>query len=79
MKQKIGTVLDQRLVRRAKVYAAQRGQPLNAVFEDALRAWLNRADAKLATPSLVMGTAGNMAIDQTVLAALLAEDLYDAP
>ncbi len=79
MKQKIGTVLDQRLVRRAKVYAAQRGQPLNAVFEDALSAWLNRADAKLATPSLVMGTAGNMAIDQTVLAALLAEDLYDAP
>jgi 2-hydroxychromene-2-carboxylate isomerase len=79
MKQKIGTVLDQRLVRRAKVYAAQRGQPLNAVFEDALRAWLDRADVKLATPSLVMGTAGNLAIDQTVLAALLAEDLYDAP
>jgi len=79
MKQKIGTVLDQRLVRRAKVYAAQRGQPLNAVFEDALRAWLDRADVKLATPSLVMGTAGNLAIDQTILAALLAEDLYDAP
>lgn len=78
MKQKIGTVLDQRLVRRAKVYAAQRGQPLNAVIEDALRAWLDRAAATSAIPSRVAQTAGNMAIDPKVLAALLAEDFYDA-
>lgn len=78
MKQKLGTVLDQRLVRQAKVYAAQRGQPLNAVFEDALRAWLDRAGAKGARPSLVAGTAGNMAVDPAVLADLLAEDPYDA-
>lgn len=78
MKQKIGTVLDQRLVRRAKVYAAQRGQPLNAVIEDALRAWLDRAAATSAMPSRVAQTAGNMAIDPKALAALLAEDFYDA-
>lgn len=78
MKQKIGTVLDQRLVRRAKMYAAQRGQPLNAVIEDALRAWLDRAAATSAILSRVAQTAGNMAIDPKVLAALLAEDFYDA-
>lgn len=78
MKQKIGTVLDQRLVRRAKVYAAERGQPLNAVFEDALRAWLDQAVAKRQAQSLVAGTAGNMAIDPSALKALMAEDLYDA-
>lgn len=78
MKQKVGTVLDQRLVRRAKVLAAQRGQPLNAVIEDALRAWLDRAATPSPTPSLMAQTAGNMAIEPTVLAAILAEDLYDA-
>jgi len=78
MKQKVGTILDQRLIRRAKVYAGHRGQPLSAVFEDALRAWLDRVEAKRATPGLIAGTAGNMAMDAAVLAALLAEDVYDA-
>lgn len=78
MKQKIGTVLDQHLVRRAKVYAAQRGQPFNAVVEEALRALLDRAAAKAPAVSLVAQTAGSMAIDPAVLSALLAEDLYDA-
>ena len=78
MKRKIGTVLDQRLVQRAKLYAAQRGQPLNAVIEDALRAWLDRAAAKSLPTSLVAQTAGTLAIDPAVLATVLAEDLYDA-
>jgi hypothetical protein len=78
MKQKIGTVLDQHLVRRTKVYAAQRGQPFNRVVEEALRAWLDRAAAKSAAASLVAETAGNLAIDPAVLSTLLAEDLYDA-
>ncbi len=78
MRQKIGTVLDRRVVRRAKVYAAQRGQPFNAVIEEALRAWLDRPAAKSARASLVEQTAGNLAIDPAVLAGLLREDLYDA-
>ncbi len=78
MKQKIGTVLDHHLVRRTKVYAAQRGQPFSTVLEEALRAWLDRAAAKSPAASLVAETAGNLAIDPAVLSALLAEDLYDA-
>lgn len=78
MKQKIGTILDQRLLRRVKVYAAQRGQPVSAVFEDAIRALLDQAEVKAARPSVVAATAGSMAIDRTVLAAILAEDVYDA-
>ncbi len=77
MKQKIGTVLDQRLVRQAKTYAAQRGVPLNAVLEDALRAWLDRAP-RAGAASRVAQTAGNLSLDPVQLAALLAEDLYDA-
>lgn len=78
MKQKIGTVLDPRLLRRAKMYAAQRGRPVSAVLEEALRAWLDQAERKGARSSVVAETAGNMAIDQTMLAAILAEDVYDA-
>ena len=78
MKQKIGTVLDQRVVRRAKVYAAQRGKPFNAVVEEALRAWLDRGAAKSPAGSLIAQTAGNLAIDPAVLATLLREDLFDA-
>lgn len=78
VKQKIGTVLDQRLVRRAKGYAAQRGVPLNTVIEDALRAWLDRAGPGKRGASLVAQTAGNLALDPEQLAALLTEDLYDA-
>lgn len=78
MKQKVGTVLDQRLLRQAKTAAARRGRPLSAVIEEALRAWLERETQTMPTPSLVAQTAGNMAIDPTVLATILAEDIHDA-
>jgi len=78
MKQKVGTVLDARLVRRAKVYAAQRRRPLNSVIEEALAAWLDRPGAATPAGSLVARSAGSMAIDPNLLKTLLAEDLYDA-
>lgn len=78
MKQKVGTVLDQRLLRRAKAVAAQRGRPLSAVIEEALRAWLEREAEKAPTASLVAQTAGNMAVEPAVLATILAEDILDA-
>jgi hypothetical protein len=79
VKRKIGTVLDQHLIRRAKAHAGRRALPLSAVFEDALRAWLDQAEAKGPGPGLIRETAGNMAIEPAVLAALLAEDPYAAP
>ena len=78
MKQKVGTVLDARLVRRAKVYAAQRRRPLNSVIEEALAAWLDRPGAATPAGSLVARSAWSMAIDPNLLKTLLAEDLYDA-
>jgi hypothetical protein len=78
MKQKIGTVLDPRLIRRAKGNAAQRGVPLNTVIEDALRAWLDRGGVDRAPAVLAAQTAGNLALEPDRLARLLDEDLYDA-
>jgi hypothetical protein len=78
MKQKVGTVIDARLIRKAKVYAAQHRKPLSGVIEEALVAYLERATPKAASGGLMARTAGMLAIDPSILATLLAEDLYDA-
>jgi hypothetical protein len=77
MKQKLGTAVDQKLIRRAKAYAAERGIPLNTVIEDALRALLAQA-APPSGRSRIVETAGNLSLPADRLATLLAEDPYDA-
>ncbi len=77
MKQKLGTAVDQRLIRRAKAYAAERGVPLNAVIEDALRGLLAQNQPRSGR-SRVTETAGSLSLHPDQLATLLAEDLYDA-
>jgi hypothetical protein len=42
MRQKIGTVLDQETLKRAKVRAAQEGKAFNELLETALQAYLSR-------------------------------------
>lgn len=41
MKEKLGTILDREIIRRAKVRAAQEGKPLRRIIEEALRAYLS--------------------------------------
>ncbi len=77
MKQKLGTTLDRKLVRQAKAYAAERGVPLNAVIEDALRSHLHQVTPQTGA-SRTAETAGNLSLPPDQLATLLAEDLYDA-
>ncbi len=77
MKQKLGTAVDRKLIRQAKAYAAQRGVPLNALLEEALRGLLEQA-APRTSLSRVAETVGNLSLPPDRLATLLAEDLYDA-
>ena len=77
MKQKLGTALDRKLIRQAKAYAVQRGVPLNAVIEDALRSLLHQATPR-AGVSRTAETAGNLSLPPDQLAPLLTEDIYDA-
>ncbi len=79
MKQKVGTLLDRRVLQQAKAHAAQRKVPLNTVIEEALRAWLAPGSAARAAAPLMTQTEGNLAIDPTTLAAILAEDVYETP
>ncbi|MGH7771965.1 MAG: hypothetical protein ACREQA_06970 [Candidatus Binatia bacterium] len=45
MRQKIGTVLDEGILKRAKVRAAQEGKAFNELLEAALQAYLSRHQA----------------------------------
>lgn len=42
MRQKVGTVLDEAILKRAKVRAAQEGKAFNELLEEALQAYLSR-------------------------------------
>ena len=77
-KQKVGTVIDARLIRQAKTYAAQHGKPLSGVIEEALAAYLEHRAPRTPAGGLMARTAGLLAIDASLLSTLLAEDLYDA-
>ena len=42
MRQKVGTILNEEILKRAKVRAAQEGKPFNELLEAALQAYLSR-------------------------------------
>lgn len=43
MKQKIGTLIDEEIIKLAKRRAAEEGRPLNDLIQDALSSYLNRS------------------------------------
>jgi len=44
MKQKIGTVLEKGILKRAKLRAAEQGRPLSDVFQEALERYLSEGN-----------------------------------
>lgn len=42
MKQKIGTLIDEEVIKRAKRRATEEGRPLNDLIQDALTSYLNQ-------------------------------------
>ena len=76
MKRKVGTVLDDRLLWKAKQVAAREKKPLSALLEEALDAHLVRLGER---PSgrrghVVEQTSGALRIGKKALIALLKED-----
>ena len=55
MRQKVGTVLDEELLKKAKVRASQEGKALNELFEAALQTYLSRHG----------GTSGRRLVDES--------------
>lgn len=73
IKRKIGTVVDEELLRRAKLAAAAQGITLSKVLEDALRDYLDRRSGTMAR-GVVASTWGAIPVDPALLRAVLEEE-----
>lgn len=76
VKRKVGTVLDSRLLSRAKQVAARENKPLSALFEEALDAHLVRLGERGRghRGRVVEQTAGTLRIGKKLLTKVLEED-----
>jgi hypothetical protein len=76
VKRKVGTVLDERLLRKAKQVAAREKKPLSVLLEEALDAHLVRLGERPAgrPGQVVEETAGALRIDKKRLTAILKEE-----
>ncbi len=77
IKRKIGTVVDEELLRRAKLAAAAQGITLSKVLEDALRDYLDRRSGTM-TRGVVASTWGAIPVDPALLRAVLEESALEA-
>lgn len=76
MKKKLGTILDEELVFKAKQVALSQEQSLSKIFEDALRLYLLTIDKKKVErkKNISQSTYGAMSVSQTVLKAIMEEE-----
>ena len=73
MKKKIGTVIEESLISRAKAAAAAESLPLRKLLEEALKEYLDRHRG-LRTGSAVASTWGAFEADGPLLQALMEEE-----
>ncbi|MBI2911075.1 MAG: hypothetical protein HYY05_02955 [Chloroflexi bacterium] len=72
-KKKMGTVVDENLLRRAKMAAAREGVPLSHLLENALQAYLGRRTTREGIGT-VASTWGAMPADLSLIAEIMAEE-----
>ena len=77
MRRKIGTLLEERLLKRAKGRAAREGKALNELLEAALEAYLTRGPVR-SSRRLVDEGWGVFRVTRRQLAAALRHDLLDS-
>ena len=81
MKRKIGTILDEEIVYRAKKAALQQRKSLSQILEESLRVYLLSLETKRGETkkAIVRGTRGAMRISPKALKAVMEEEgVYDA-
>ncbi len=76
MRQKVGTALDEDLLKRAKARAAQEGKDFNELLEAALRAYLSRHSGSSA-PRLVEKAWGVFRVIPRDLKIALKGDIFE--
>lgn len=77
MRQKVGTILEEDLVKRLRMEAAREGKPINRIMEEALRAYLNRRRNEGNT-SLVIKGWGVFRVNPKELKKAFEADVFDS-
>lgn len=78
MQKKIGTVLDDKLLSRAKAYCHKKHKTISRLLNDALHEYLKKQDAS--TPvgfSSVKSSSGAFKVPKETLKRILEEDIYE--
>ena len=78
MHKKFGTVLDDKLLSRAKTYCQKKHTTISRLFEEALGEYLQKQEHSVSSFSTVDASFGALKISSKNLHAVLEEDIYEA-
>ena len=78
MQKKFGTVLNEKLLFRARAYCHREETTISHLLEEALNAYLRKKEHTAASFSAVEASFGALKISPKVLRSMLEEDVYDA-
>ena len=80
MRQKVSTILDDHLFRRAKLESVRQGKKISEVLGEALERYLAEAGGRRATVGVVAETWGILKVDRRTVTRLTTEEegLFDA-
>jgi len=76
MKKKVGTILPEELLVKARLSAVKEGKRLNQLLEEALREYLAKREERSSTRSIVEETKGALKADEELVAEILQEEPF---
>ena len=75
MRKKVGTILPEELLVKARLLAVKEGKKLNQLLEEALKEYLKREE-RGSTRSIVEETKGALRADEKLVAEILQEEPF---
>lgn len=77
MRKKVGTSLDEDIVKQARLYAVQANITFNTLVEEAITEYLAKRKMDKDIPSVVDETKGSIKVPKSYVVTILEEDLYE--
>ena len=78
MHKKFGTVLDDKLLTRAKAYCHRKHKTVSRLLEEALEEYLQKEERPVSSFSAVEASFGVLKVNARDLRSILEEDMYEA-
>jgi hypothetical protein len=77
MQKKFGSLMDEKLLARARDYCSSNNTSISWLLEESLREFLTKKDPKAGGPSSVQASFGAFPVNAGTLKHIMEEDLYD--